>query len=132
MQIGRFNKTAPARKAKKSQERCNANFPDMISYEEWPPYTPYLNSVDYSVWSILESRACTKPHKTSDSLKQSLLREWDRLKAVLLSSVQFLGHHFGEQADLGRGVYLNHGSTGLQLRRVCLRRLRGKDSLTSR
>ncbi|GFT22338.1 DDE_3 domain-containing protein [Trichonephila clavipes] len=53
----------------------------MISPEEWPPYTPYLNSMDYSVWYILESRACTKPHKTSDSLlKQTLVREWDRVK----------------------------------------------------
>ncbi|GFW50502.1 DDE_3 domain-containing protein [Trichonephila clavipes] len=53
---------------------CKANFPD-ISSEEWPPYTPDLNSMDYRLWSILESQAFTKAHKTLDSLKQSLLRE---------------------------------------------------------
>ncbi|GFX58626.1 uncharacterized protein TNCV_418051 [Trichonephila clavipes] len=68
--------SAPARKAKNTQERCKVNFPD-ISSEKWPPYTPDLNSMDYSVWSVLESRACTKPHKT---LKFLLLQEWDRLK----------------------------------------------------
>ncbi|GFX22488.1 hypothetical protein TNCV_2784251 [Trichonephila clavipes] len=36
--------------------------------------------MNYSVWSILESKAYTKPHKTLDSLKQSLLREWGVLK----------------------------------------------------
>ncbi|GFS65547.1 uncharacterized protein TNCV_2469301 [Trichonephila clavipes] len=75
IKIGRFNKTAPAHKAQKTQDWCKANFPDMISSEERPPYTPDLNPMDYSVRSILESRACSKSHKTLDSLKQSLLRE---------------------------------------------------------
>ncbi|GFY08413.1 DDE_3 domain-containing protein [Trichonephila clavipes] len=43
-------------------------------------YSPALNPMDYSVWSVLESLACTKPHKTLDSLKQVLLREWGILK----------------------------------------------------
>ncbi|GFU28768.1 uncharacterized protein TNCV_469241 [Trichonephila clavipes] len=72
--------SALAHKAKKAQERCKVSFPAMISSEEWPSYTPDLNTMDYSVWSILESRACTKPHKTLDSLKQLLLWKWDRLK----------------------------------------------------
>ncbi|GFS57501.1 DDE_3 domain-containing protein [Trichonephila clavipes] len=49
-------------KAKKTQEWCKASFPDMISSEEWPPYSTALNPMDYSVWSILEYRTCTKPH----------------------------------------------------------------------
>ncbi|GFW32532.1 dynein heavy chain 7, axonemal [Trichonephila clavipes] len=51
----------------------------MISSKEWSPYSPDLNPMDYSVWSVLE---CTKPHKTLNSLKQSLLWEWDRLKMM--------------------------------------------------
>ncbi|GFW48241.1 hypothetical protein TNCV_1108041 [Trichonephila clavipes] len=47
MQIGRFNKTTPAQKAKKTQEWCKANFPGMISSEQWPPYTPDLNTMVY-------------------------------------------------------------------------------------
>ncbi|GFW94722.1 uncharacterized protein TNCV_4247621 [Trichonephila clavipes] len=69
--------SAPVCKAKKAQEWRKVTFPDMISSEERPSA---FNSMDYSVWSILKSRACTKSHKTLESLKQSLLREWRTLK----------------------------------------------------
>ncbi|GFV93600.1 uncharacterized protein TNCV_1989121 [Trichonephila clavipes] len=77
MQIARFNKTAPAQKDTRG---CKVNFLDMISSEEWPPHMSDLSLLDYSLWTILEFMACIKPHKTLDSLKLSLLREWDRLK----------------------------------------------------
>ncbi|GFV17619.1 hypothetical protein TNCV_4406551 [Trichonephila clavipes] len=59
MQIGGFNKTLHQLTRPKRHEGCKASFPD-ISSEEWPPYTPDLSLMDYSVRSILESRACTK------------------------------------------------------------------------
>lgn len=71
--------SAPAHKAKMTQEWCQTHFPDFVSSAEWPPYSPDLNPMDYSVWSILESRACAKPHKSLEALKQSLRREWDRI-----------------------------------------------------
>src|SRR5262249_35098203 len=71
--------SAPAHKAKMTQEWCKTNFPDFITSEEWPPYSPDLNPMDYSVWSILEARACAKRHKSLESLKQSLSREWDQM-----------------------------------------------------
>ncbi|GFW04809.1 paired domain-containing protein [Trichonephila clavipes] len=40
--------STPAYKAKTPQEWCKANFPDIPS-EEWPPYTPDFNPMDYSV-----------------------------------------------------------------------------------
>ncbi|GFV40379.1 uncharacterized protein TNCV_972611 [Trichonephila clavipes] len=53
----------------------------MVLSEEWPSYSPDLNHmVNYSVRSIFESTVCTKPKKTLDSLKQTILREWGRLK----------------------------------------------------
>ncbi|GBM38121.1 hypothetical protein AVEN_222860-1 [Araneus ventricosus] len=72
--------SAPAHKTKKTQERCKVHFPEMITSAEWPPYSPDPNPIDYSVWSILESRACSITHKSLDSLKQSIRLEWDRLK----------------------------------------------------
>lgn len=71
--------SAPAHKAKKTQEWCMTHFPSFITSAEWPPYSPDLNPMDYSVWSILEARTCSKRHKSLESLKQSLRREWDRL-----------------------------------------------------
>jgi hypothetical protein len=47
----------------------------------WPPYSPDLNPMDYSVWSILEAMACAKPQRSLEPLKQSLLRDWDRISA---------------------------------------------------
>ncbi|XP_053949260.1 uncharacterized protein LOC128857534 [Anastrepha ludens] len=53
--------------------------PGPSSTLEWPPYSPDLNPLDYRVWSILKARACAKRHKTLESLKQALRREWDRI-----------------------------------------------------
>nr|XP_041631943.1 uncharacterized protein LOC121502435 [Drosophila kikkawai] len=71
--------SAPAHRAKLTQDWCKANFPDFIISSEWPPYSQDLSPMDYSVWSTLESRACAKRHISLEALKQSLLQEWDRL-----------------------------------------------------
>uniref|UniRef100_A0A1I7RU52 DDE_3 domain-containing protein n=1 Tax=Bursaphelenchus xylophilus TaxID=6326 RepID=A0A1I7RU52_BURXY len=71
--------SAPAHKAKSTQDWCRSHFPDFITTADWPPYSPDLNPMDYSVWSLMEARACRKPHKTLESLKQSLQREWEKL-----------------------------------------------------
>ena len=56
------------------------------SQPEWPPCSPDLNLVDYSIWSILEARVCAKPHKNLVPLKQSLQRGWERLSLEELRS----------------------------------------------
>ena len=44
-----------------------------------PPYSPDLNLLDYSVWSILEAKACAKPHKSLHALRRSLEAAWETL-----------------------------------------------------
>ena len=44
-----------------------------------PPYSPDLNPMDYSIWSILETKACAKTQTNIESLKASLKREWDEI-----------------------------------------------------
>ena len=63
--------SAPAHKAREVQGWCQAHLPGFISAQEWPPYSPDLNPMDYSVWAILEARACAKPHKNLETLRQS-------------------------------------------------------------
>lgn len=41
-----------------------------------------LNPLDYSVWSILEAMACSKPHKNLKGLKLSLRREWGQMQKI--------------------------------------------------
>jgi len=101
--------SAPAHKAKRTQEWCRAHFPDFISSAEWPPYSPDLNPMDYSIWSILESRACAKPHKSLESLKRSLRREWDRLSP---EEVRAAAENFCKRLVLCRDAQGGHFETG--------------------
>lgn len=70
---------APSHSAKSTMKLCNELFPIVWDRTTWPPYSPDLNPMDFSVWSILEQRACHNPHDSVESLKESLLKEWDNL-----------------------------------------------------
>ncbi|VDP41785.1 unnamed protein product [Heligmosomoides polygyrus] len=71
--------SAPARRAKSAQAWCKANFPDFITHSEWPPYSPDLNPMDYSVWGVSEDRVGVKRHSSLESLMESLRQQWERL-----------------------------------------------------
>ena len=43
--------------------------------------------MDYSVWSILESKVCVKRYKSVDALKKALLREWAKIKVDELRGI---------------------------------------------
>ena len=66
------------------EELWKNNFPDFIDLNQWPPNSPDLNPLDYSVWSVLESKACSKPHRDIDSLKEALQKAWDEIDATYL------------------------------------------------
>eukprot|EP00800_Vazella_pourtalesii_P015855 TRINITY_DN4383_c0_g1_i5.p1 TRINITY_DN4383_c0_g1~~TRINITY_DN4383_c0_g1_i5.p1 ORF type:complete len:293 (-),score=7.56 TRINITY_DN4383_c0_g1_i5:556-1434(-) len=70
---------APAHTSNISQSWLRKNIPDFISKEEWPPSSPDLNPMDFSIWSILETKACEKSHSSVEALKKSLLREWVKI-----------------------------------------------------
>ncbi|KAI6648521.1 hypothetical protein LOD99_8153 [Oopsacas minuta] len=70
---------APAHTANTTQDWMKHNTPNFIHKDEWPPYSPDLNPMDYSVWSILENKACSVSHNTVSSLKISLCREWEKI-----------------------------------------------------
>jgi hypothetical protein len=79
--------SAPAHKAKEVQQWCKDHFPGFIASEEWPPYSPDLNPMDYSIWSILETRACATPHKNLESLRHALEQEWAKISLEELRRV---------------------------------------------
>ena len=70
---------APAHTANINQSWRRTKISDFTSKVEWPPSSPDLNPMDFSLWSILETKACAKSHKSVDSLKKSLLKEWSRI-----------------------------------------------------
>ena len=71
--------SAPAHASNATQSWLRAENIEFISKEEWPPSSPDLNPLDYSIWGILQTRACTKPHKSLKSLQSALVREWQRM-----------------------------------------------------
>ena len=53
-----------------------AHIPAFISKEDWPSKSSDLNPLDYSVRSVLESKACRTSHDSLENLKAKLQREW--------------------------------------------------------
>ena len=49
---------------------------DFIQKDEWPPSSP-----DFEIASrqICKSRACSSSHKSVESLKNTLMAEWNRI-----------------------------------------------------
>ncbi|CAF3422602.1 unnamed protein product [Rotaria socialis] len=76
--------SAPAHKAKSTQQWLVNNCPNSISSEEWPASSPNLNPLDYSIWGTLEAIVNAKPHHSLESLKRILVREWNRLPVDLV------------------------------------------------
>jgi hypothetical protein len=78
---------APSHKAIATRDLVKNIFPEVIDVDispqrnngEWPPNSPDLNVMDYSIWSILENEACSKPHKSIDALKRSLVAAWNKI-----------------------------------------------------
>lgn len=69
--------SAPAHKAKTTQNWLRNNLPAFICSEEWPSGSPDLNPLDYKLWTTLEDMVCRKRHPNIDSLKSALLRAVD-------------------------------------------------------
>lgn len=78
---------APAHGARTTKEFCDAHFPGWWGKDLWPSNSPDLNPMDYSVWGILESKACAKTHNSVESLKASLQRAWDEITPKMLATI---------------------------------------------
>ena len=50
--------------------------PEFIPPELWPPNSPDLNPVDYSVWGILQKKVYKTRVTDLNELKQRLRTEW--------------------------------------------------------
>lgn len=76
---------APAHTANKTQDWLKKEFPDFLPRELWPPSSPDLNPMDYSVWSYLESKVCRINHANVDALKSAIQKEWDKMSMDFVS-----------------------------------------------
>ncbi|UYV73881.1 K02A2.6-like [Cordylochernes scorpioides] len=53
--------------------------PGFLGEDMWPSNSPDLNPLDYSVWRYLEQNVSSSPHKSLESLKKALEREWAKM-----------------------------------------------------
>ena len=62
------------------------NTPSFIDQKMWPPNSPDLNPVDYSIWSIMEHRVYQTRIQNTDELRQRLIAVWNELEQHLIDS----------------------------------------------
>lgn len=70
---------APAHSANSTIAVCEELFPGFWGKDVWPPNSPDLNPMDFSVWSILEQKVSATRYATVDALKTALTRAWDEI-----------------------------------------------------
>jgi transposase len=67
---------APAHTSKKTQAWLAENMSMFWDKTIWPPSSPDLNPLDFSVWSVIEAKACKVPHSSVAALKDSIAKAW--------------------------------------------------------
>ncbi|EYC39233.1 hypothetical protein Y032_0667g1336 [Ancylostoma ceylanicum] len=59
-----------------TQSWLRDNVPDFIPPTQWPARSPELNPMDFSIWSISESEACSTPAPSIEDLNHRLRKAW--------------------------------------------------------
>jgi len=67
---------APAHRARETITFLEQQTPDFIPPTLWPPNSPDLHPVDYSVWSVLQEKVYRTKIAAVDELKTRLIDEW--------------------------------------------------------
>jgi hypothetical protein len=77
---------APCHTAKTVQKWLFENVPYWPK-EVWPPSSPDLNPLDFSIWAYVQARACAQQHPNIDSLKVSVTKEWTKMSEDFIQTV---------------------------------------------
>ena len=78
--------SAPAHRARETIAFLKTKVPQFISPSEWPPNSPDLNPVDYTVWGALEQRVYRHKVKDINELRQRLVQEWNSMDHKVIES----------------------------------------------
>jgi len=76
---------APSHRSKHTVAFLQTNVPHFIEPPNWPPNSPDLNPVDYSIWGALQQLVYRKKIEDVDHLKQDLNRCWSMLSQELIN-----------------------------------------------
>jgi len=78
--------SAPAHHDRETIELLSRDTPDFIGPEMWPPNSPDLNPVDYSIWSVVEQLVYQERIQNTDELWQRLLTVWNELEQQIIDN----------------------------------------------
>jgi len=77
---------APAHTAKVVQKWMHDNM-SFWPKTFWPPQSPDLNPLDYSIWTHVESKACKCRHSSVEDLKKAVNRSWASMRKAYIRKV---------------------------------------------
>lgn len=66
---------APAHTSRAAKDFLRSKVP-FWDKEMWPPNSPDLNPLDFSIWNHISRTACAKPHPNVDSLMKAVNSAW--------------------------------------------------------
>jgi len=76
----------PAHRSRHTVAYLNANVPEIIEPVNWPPTSPDLNPVDYSIWGCLQQLVYHEPIRDAEHLKEVILCCWAEITQALVDS----------------------------------------------
>jgi hypothetical protein len=109
--------SAPAHRARETIEYLSRNAPYFIGPEIWPPNSPDLNPVDYSIWSIMEQRVYQRRIQNTDELRQCLVSVWNN---ILLTLQLISGDVAWQKVYVKKEVILNTNFKQIKALKNCL------------
>src|SRR6218665_742255 len=94
---------APAHRSRKTVAFLTAHVPDFIEAENWPPNSPDLNLVDYSIWRVFQQLVYRQRIRDIEHLKEvltaCLTRSARTLSTGLLDSFASDYHWLSQQTE---------------------------------
>ena len=79
--------SAPSHAATRVQDWMDQNLIGFWPKQFWPPKSPDLNPMDYSIWSALEKAVNVRAHPNLVSLKKSIRQAWNDLGSDYIRDV---------------------------------------------
>jgi len=76
--------SVPSHRVKDKVALLDQETPDFIPPNVWPPNSPELNPVDYTMWSVLQERVYRTKISDVDELKRDINSEWAALSHTVI------------------------------------------------
>lgn len=70
---------APSHTAGIVQAWCQANLNDFIAKDEWPPSSPDLNPLDFSIWGYMLQQLKLYKYRNLEEFKQVISKIWESI-----------------------------------------------------